>query len=77
MRIIINGAGIAGPTLAYWLRRGGHDVLLVEAASELRRGSSPTLRVLPRGVASSVQLGSTHEFYAAKTRSYISNCVGT
>ena len=29
-----------------------------------------------RGAATSVQLGSTHEFYAAKTRSYISNCVG-
>src|SRR6516225_9368185 len=38
MRIVINGAGIAGPTLAYWLRKAGHDVLLVEAAPELRRG---------------------------------------
>jgi 2-polyprenyl-6-methoxyphenol hydroxylase-like FAD-dependent oxidoreductase len=38
MRIIINGAGIAGPTLAYWLRQAGHGVLLVEAAPELRRG---------------------------------------
>ena len=38
MRIIINGAGIAGPTLAYWLRQGGHDVLLVEEVPEFRRG---------------------------------------
>jgi 2-polyprenyl-6-methoxyphenol hydroxylase-like FAD-dependent oxidoreductase len=38
MRIIINGAGIAGPTLAYWLRKVGHEVLLVEAAPALRRG---------------------------------------
>ena len=38
MRIVINGAGIAGPTLAYWLRKAGHDVLLVEAAPQLRRG---------------------------------------
>jgi 2-polyprenyl-6-methoxyphenol hydroxylase-like FAD-dependent oxidoreductase len=38
MRIIINGVGIAGPTLAYWLRRAGHDVLLVEAAPQLRSG---------------------------------------
>jgi 2-polyprenyl-6-methoxyphenol hydroxylase-like FAD-dependent oxidoreductase len=38
MRIIINGAGIAGPTLAYWLREGGHEVLLVEAAPQLRSG---------------------------------------
>lgn len=36
MRIIINGAGIAGPTLAYWLRKANHDVLQVEAASRLR-----------------------------------------
>ena len=38
MRIIINGVGIAGPTLAYWLRKAGHDVMLVEEAPELRRG---------------------------------------
>ncbi len=38
MRIIINGAGVAGPTLAYWLREGGHEVLLVEAAPRLRDG---------------------------------------
>jgi 2-polyprenyl-6-methoxyphenol hydroxylase-like FAD-dependent oxidoreductase len=38
MRIIINGVGIAGPTLADWLRKAGHDVLLVEAAPRLRRG---------------------------------------
>jgi 2-polyprenyl-6-methoxyphenol hydroxylase-like FAD-dependent oxidoreductase len=38
MRIVINGVGIAGPTLAYWLRKAGHDVLLVEAAPQLRRG---------------------------------------
>lgn len=38
MRIIINGAGIAGPTLAYWLQKAGHEVLLVESAPQLRTG---------------------------------------
>ena len=38
MRIIINGTGIAGPTLAYWLRKGGHEVVLVESAPRLRTG---------------------------------------
>jgi 2-polyprenyl-6-methoxyphenol hydroxylase-like FAD-dependent oxidoreductase len=38
MRIIINGAGIAGLTLAHWLRIAGHDVVLVEAAPQLRTG---------------------------------------
>jgi 2-polyprenyl-6-methoxyphenol hydroxylase-like FAD-dependent oxidoreductase len=29
MRVAINGAGIAGPTLAYWLQRSGHDSLTI------------------------------------------------
>jgi len=38
VRFVINGIGVAGPTLAYWLRRLGHDVLLIEAAPALRTG---------------------------------------
>jgi 2-polyprenyl-6-methoxyphenol hydroxylase-like FAD-dependent oxidoreductase len=38
MKIVINGVGIAGPTLAYWLRKAGHEVLLVESAPHLRGG---------------------------------------
>ena len=38
MKVVINGAGIAGGTLAYWLRRSGHDVLLIEQSNELRTG---------------------------------------
>ena len=38
MRVLIVGGGIAGPTSAYWLLRGGHEVTLVERAPELRRG---------------------------------------
>lgn len=38
MRIVINGAGIAGPMLAYWLRQSNHEVLLVEQSPQLRAG---------------------------------------
>jgi 2-polyprenyl-6-methoxyphenol hydroxylase-like FAD-dependent oxidoreductase len=38
MRIAINGVGIAGPALAYWLRKSGHEVLLVEESPRLRGG---------------------------------------
>lgn len=38
MKVLIVGAGIAGPTLAYWLLRAGHEVTLVERSPELRRG---------------------------------------
>lgn len=38
MKILIVGAGIAGPTLAFWLRKSGHEITLVEHAPELRCG---------------------------------------
>jgi 2-polyprenyl-6-methoxyphenol hydroxylase-like FAD-dependent oxidoreductase len=38
MKIAINGTGVAGPTLAYWLSKSGHEVLLVEKAPGLRTG---------------------------------------
>ncbi len=38
MRIAISGAGVAGPAFAYWMRRAGHDVTLIEAAPSFRTG---------------------------------------
>ncbi|MBS0388273.1 MAG: FAD-binding domain [Proteobacteria bacterium] len=38
MKVAINGVGIAGPTLAYWLRRAGHEPVLFERAPAFRRG---------------------------------------
>jgi len=38
MRILISGAGIAGPTLAYWLVRHGYEPTIVERAPEPRAG---------------------------------------
>ncbi|VBA58510.1 FAD-dependent urate hydroxylase [Mycobacterium attenuatum] len=37
MRILISGASIAGPVLAYWLARYGLDVTVVERAPQLRK----------------------------------------
>ena len=38
MRIAINGCGIAGPTLAWWLRHYGHEPVLFERANHVRSG---------------------------------------
>lgn len=38
MRVAIVGAGIAGPTLAWWLRRYGFEPVLYEQAPRLRTG---------------------------------------
>src|SRR5690242_4362750 len=38
MRVLIAGAGIAGPTLAYWLAHHGMTATIVERAPQLRTG---------------------------------------
>ena len=37
MRILVSGASIAGPVLAYWLNRCGYAVTVVERAPALRK----------------------------------------
>ena len=37
-RVLISGASIAGPTLAFWMDRAGWDVTVIERAPELRAG---------------------------------------
>ncbi len=50
--VLISGASIAGPALAYWLNRYGFDVTVVERAPALRPGGQavdfkgPTHRAL-------------------------------
>jgi 2-polyprenyl-6-methoxyphenol hydroxylase-like FAD-dependent oxidoreductase len=41
VQVLVVGAGIAGPTLAYWLQRLGHEPTVVESAPALRRGGYP------------------------------------
>lgn len=36
MRVLISGAGIAGPTLAWWLARSGHSVTVLEKMPSMR-----------------------------------------
>lgn len=40
-RVLVSGASIAGPTLAYWLRRHGVEVTVVEKAAAVRGGGYP------------------------------------
>ncbi|MEU5973892.1 FAD-dependent monooxygenase [Streptomyces sp. NPDC047315] len=40
-RVLISGASISGPTLAYWLHRSGCAVTVVEKAGALRAGGYP------------------------------------
>jgi 2-polyprenyl-6-methoxyphenol hydroxylase-like FAD-dependent oxidoreductase len=40
-KVLISGASIAGPMLAYWLGRYGFDVTIVERAASVRSGGYP------------------------------------
>lgn len=66
--VLICGAGIAGPTLAYWLKRHGMHPVIVERAPELRAGGqSVDLRGAGREVVrrmnleEAVRTRTTHE----------------
>jgi 2-polyprenyl-6-methoxyphenol hydroxylase-like FAD-dependent oxidoreductase len=68
LRVLISGAGIAGPALAYWLTRYGAETIVVEAAPALRTSGfavdfrGPThLRVLTKmGVLDELRAIQTH-----------------
>ncbi|SER00132.1 2-polyprenyl-6-methoxyphenol hydroxylase [Lentzea xinjiangensis] len=40
-KVLISGASVAGPVLAFWLHRCGHEVTVVEKASAPRSGGYP------------------------------------
>jgi 2-polyprenyl-6-methoxyphenol hydroxylase-like FAD-dependent oxidoreductase len=63
---LISGAGVAGPTLAFWLARGGWDVTVVERSGDLRSSGAP---VDVRGEASDVveRMGVLPDLRAAGT----------
>jgi 2-polyprenyl-6-methoxyphenol hydroxylase-like FAD-dependent oxidoreductase len=56
-KILISGASIAGPALAYWLYRYGFEVTVVEKATGLRGGGYPIdIRGTARGVVEQMGL---------------------
>ncbi|WP_328401941.1 FAD-dependent monooxygenase [Nocardia sp. NBC_00403] len=65
--VLISGAGVAGPALAYWLHRYGFTVTVVEQAPALREGG---YKVDLRGVAMNVieRMGLLSEIRKASTQ---------
>src|SRR5262245_13204640 len=68
MNVLISGASVAGPALAYWLNRHGMRATVVERAAAVRPGG---LAVDFRGTAMRVldQMGILDELRAHATRS--------
>jgi 2-polyprenyl-6-methoxyphenol hydroxylase-like FAD-dependent oxidoreductase len=68
MKVLISGASIAGPVLAYWLNRYGFEVTVVERAPQLRKTGGhavdlfrPAMEISERmGVLPRVEAAATH-----------------
>lgn len=67
-KILITGASVAGPTLAYWLARQGMLVTVVERAPEFRDGGQTIdvrgagkLVAQRMGLESAIRAKTTHE----------------
>ncbi|MFC6155532.1 FAD-dependent monooxygenase [Kribbella jiaozuonensis] len=57
MRILISGASVAGPVLAYWLTKYGFDVTVVERAPVLRKTGGHAVDLFRPAVDISEQMG--------------------
>lgn len=67
-KILITGASVAGPTLAFWLARQGMDVTVVERAAEFRDGGQTIdvrgageIVAQRMGLVSAIRAQTTHE----------------
>lgn len=65
--VLVSGAGVAGPALAYWLHRHGFEPTVVERAPAVRSGGYP---IDVRGIALDVvdRMGLLPRIRAARTR---------
>jgi 2-polyprenyl-6-methoxyphenol hydroxylase-like FAD-dependent oxidoreductase len=65
-KVLISGASIAGPTLAFWLAKYGFDVTIVERSKSLRLGGQ-NLDIRGAGRAIARLMGIEKEILAANT----------
>lgn len=57
MNVLISGASIAGPVLAYWLNRRGFDVTVVEQAAVLRKTGGHAIDLIGPAMTIADQMG--------------------
>ncbi|MCV7167307.1 FAD-dependent monooxygenase [Mycobacterium stomatepiae] len=67
MRILISGASISGPVLAYWLTRHGFDVTIVERATQLRKTGGHAVDLFRPAMEISAKMGVLPQIEALAT----------
>jgi 2-polyprenyl-6-methoxyphenol hydroxylase-like FAD-dependent oxidoreductase len=66
--ILVSGAGVAGPVLAYWLKRYGFDPTVVERAPEIRKAGGHAVDLWGSAVDVVERMGILPEVEAARTQ---------
>ena len=67
MRVLISGASIAGPVLAYWLNKYGFDVTVVERAPTLRKTGGHAVDLFRPSMDISEKMGVLHRIETLAT----------
>lgn len=67
MRVLVSGASIAGPVLAYWLTRRGFDVTVVERAPTLRKTGGHAVDLFRPAMEISADMGVLPQIEALAT----------
>ncbi|BBZ47826.1 FAD-dependent monooxygenase [Mycobacterium parmense] len=67
MQILISGASIAGPVLAYWMNRYGFDVTVVERAANLRKTGGHAVDLFRPAMEISAKMGVLPQIEARAT----------
>lgn len=67
MRILVSGASIAGPVLAYWLTRYGHEVTVVERSPVLRKTGGHAVDLMKPAMEISERMGVVERIEALAT----------
>jgi 2-polyprenyl-6-methoxyphenol hydroxylase-like FAD-dependent oxidoreductase len=75
MRILVSGAGVAGPALAYWLTRHGADVTVVEVAPALRTSGFAVDFRGPTHLGVLTKMGVLDELRSVQTHGGAMSCV--
>jgi 2-polyprenyl-6-methoxyphenol hydroxylase-like FAD-dependent oxidoreductase len=75
LKILISGAGVAGPALAYWLSRYGADTIVVEIAPALRTSGFAVDFRGPTHLGVLSQMGMLDELRAVQTHGGAMSCV--
>ncbi|MEE6175069.1 FAD-dependent monooxygenase [Mycobacterium sp. 050134] len=67
MRVLVSGASIAGPVLAYWLTRRGFEVTVVERAPSLRTAGGHAVNLFRPAMDISAKMGVLPDIEARAT----------